>query len=102
MVYLEVEYPPEPVTPTPSKNLAAILEGSEHPATEVPVEENQGDVLMVEADAATNHPAMDNNFDDAFAGSFAFVLKELQQNQANLALRLDKQEDTNAEFRSFM
>src|SRR3954468_8441458 len=59
---------------------------------------------MVEADAA--HPVLENSFDASSVGPSTSVLlntlKELQQNQATLASRLDKQHDTNAEFRTWM
>src|SRR4051812_22794814 len=105
MVYPEVEYPPEPIAPTPPKNLAEILLALEHqdseisaptnpkdvhvfefdvenhPTEETPVKENFGDVLMVKA--AANPPVIDNSFYASSAGPFASVLlntmKALQQ-----------------------
>src|SRR4051812_33298463 len=59
---------------------------------------------MVEADAA--HPVLENSFDASSAGPSTSILlntlKELQHNQATLASRPDKQDDTNVEFRTWM
>src|SRR4051812_42607016 len=104
MIYPEVEYPSEPVAPTPPANLAETLLALEHPDADIRVPENHEDVLMVEAGA--NPPAMDNSFATSSAGPSVSVMmntmEKLQKNQESLATRLDKTEDTHAGFRSFM
>src|SRR4051812_8899243 len=90
-IHPEVEYPSEPVAPTPPQNLVAILlafenqdseipspiyaeDASEaeadaekqaienHPAMQSPIKENQAGVLMVDT-AVENPTVLDNSFD---------------------------------------
>ncbi|XP_058744262.1 uncharacterized protein LOC131616833 [Vicia villosa] len=132
MVYPAVEYPSEVAAPTPPKNLAEILQALEnedsdiptpdyaedasmseadaekqsaenHPAEKLPVQENQDDVLMI--DAAVEHAIpLDDSCEASSDEPSVLVnaMKALQKNQADLASHLDKHEDTHNEFRSFM
>src|SRR3954466_13709006 len=61
MVYPEVEYPSEPAALTPPRNLAEILQALANSDSDIPVPEYVEDASMSEADAekqsAENHPA---------------------------------------------
>ncbi|XP_058751358.1 uncharacterized protein LOC131624436 [Vicia villosa] len=96
LVYPEVEYPPEPEIP-----VFKGLPSGEISVEDIPAEENE-DATMVEADAA--HPVLEDIFVATSAGSSVLLntMKELQHNQATLASRQDKQDDTYAEFRTWM
>src|SRR4051812_8379537 len=122
MVIPEVVYPPEVDAPTPPRNLASILQALENGDSDLSAHEYEEDASREEADVEI-HPAEENHDDDltmdaavenvvpmnrsceASSGEPSLLVKTLeviQKNQADLDSRMEKQDEINDEFCSFM
>src|SRR4051812_13573575 len=78
-------------------------DAEDHPDETIPVEENQVDDLTMEA-AVVNDVPLDRSC-EASSGEpslLAKTLEVIQKNQAEMASRMDTQDNINAKFRSFM
>src|SRR3954471_2057175 len=120
MVFPVVVYPAEVAGPTPPTNLEAILQALEVGASELPAPEyaeaaSESDLDAEMEDAQAGNPPEDRpaeivvpdgrNSSIPSSGETSALmetLEALRQNQVMLASRLNAQEATNAEFRSFM